>query len=112
MKKPQAELMIGKKVLVTTDTWFFAPDGKEYISVYGDLIGVFSDSEITGIKTNSKSTNWYIQVGSMIVAGCQIHYVVNCEDKDVELGEVETFLTHKGKYITSKRPSKIYHSKN
>ncbi len=112
MKKSQAEQMIRANVLVTTDSWFMAPDGREYKSVYGKLVGVFEDKEITGLKTNSKSTNWYLQVGTMIIAGCQSHYVINCNGIDVNLGSVKDFQCFEAEFIESTRPSKIYHSKN
>lgn len=67
---------IGTKLLITTDNWFFAPDGQNYRAVYGTVRGVFSDTETLGIKTNAKSTNWYVQIGKMCIAGCQIHYVI------------------------------------
>lgn len=110
MKKSQVEQMINNNVLITTDCWFVAPNGREYKSVYGKLIGVFEDKSITGLKTNSKSTNWYLQVGTMILAGCQIHYAINCEGEDVNLGLAEEYNYFEGKCIKGSRPSKIYHS--
>lgn len=70
---------VGNKVLVTTSEWFFAPDGREYKAVYGTLRGVFTAEETLGIKPNGKSTNWYAQIGNAVVAGCQIHYVVQSD---------------------------------
>lgn len=91
MKKSQVQQMINKNVLITTDCWFMAPDGREYKSVYGELIGVFDDKSITGLKTNSRSTNWYLKVGNMVLAGCQIHYAINCECENVNLGTAGDF---------------------
>ena len=65
-----------EKVLVTTDNWFRAPDGEQYNAVFGTVKGVKNDEETLGIKTNRGSTNWYLEIGNMFVAGCQIHYVV------------------------------------
>lgn len=69
------------KYLITTDAWFYAPDGKQYKSVWGD-VQIVSDS-ILGIKTNVRSSNWFAKIGSegkhVIVAGCQIHYACRCE---------------------------------
>ena len=110
MNKSQVSQVTGKKVLVTTDCWFTAPDGENYNSVYGELIGVHSDADTLGIKTNAKSTNWYAQVGRMIVAGCQIHYAINCDGVDVNFGKSTQEATHEGKCITSKRPSRIYNA--
>ena len=69
---------IGSKVLLTVDNWFFAPDGQNYRAVWGTIKGIRQDSEVLGLKTNARSTNWYIEIGNMIVAGCQIHYAVEC----------------------------------
>jgi hypothetical protein len=69
------------KHLITTDSWFYAPDGKQYRSVWGD-VAIVSD-DILGIKTNLRSSNWFAKIGSeqnyVIVAGCQIHYACRCE---------------------------------
>jgi hypothetical protein len=74
----------GKNVLLTTNNWFYAPDGRLYRSVWGK-ISLKSDAETLGIKTNMRSTNWYAVIGSdekaLIVAGCQIHYVCLCNQK-------------------------------
>lgn len=71
------------KYLITTDGWFFAPNGKQYKAVWGD-VQVMDDTTIVGIKTNARSTNWYVKVGSeenfMCVAGCQIHYFIKCDE--------------------------------
>lgn len=71
-------IQVGSKVLVTCDNWFFAPDGNSYRAVWGTVKGLRQDSEVLGIKTNARSTNWYLEIGNMIVAGCQIHYAVEC----------------------------------
>lgn len=82
--------------LITTDAWFYAPDGKKYRAVYGDVEIV--EDIFLGIKTNRGSTNWYAKVGNdneyVIIAGCQIHYAVrtdsppnSSEITDVSYGE-------------------------
>jgi len=111
MEQSQVEFMIGKEVLITTDSWFIAPDGESYKSVYGKLQGIFLDRDILGVKTNAKSTNWYAQVGGMIIAGCQIHYVINCENETVNTDNTNGWQHHEGKVVISNTPSKIYHSK-
>lgn len=98
-----------EKYLITTDSWFIAPDGKQYKSVWG-VVEIVSDS-ILGIKTNARSSNWFAKVGStdnhVIIAGCQIHFACKSEEKphtsdtydySIENGEV--------KYYT--RPTHIY----
>ena len=71
------------KYLITTDNQFFAPDGKQYRAVCGD-VKIVAD-QILGIKTNARSSNWFAKVGTednhVIIAGCQIHYAVRCEAK-------------------------------
>lgn len=70
---------IGDKVLVTTDAWFFAPDGEQYKAVCGTVKGVYTAEETLGVKTNAKSTNWYVEIGNMTIAGCQIHYAIKTD---------------------------------
>lgn len=71
---------LGKKYLITTDTWFLGPDGESYKAVFGTLIGIFPDTEILGLaKTNRNSANWYIEIGNLIIAGCQIHYALRTD---------------------------------
>jgi hypothetical protein len=71
------------KYLITTDSWFYAPNGKQYKAAWGE-VEVFEDS-ILGIKTNRNASNWYLKVGSLshhvLIAGCQIHYAVMCSVK-------------------------------
>ena len=50
------------KYLITTDSWFYAPDGKQYKAVWGE-VSILSDS-ILEIKTNARSANWFARVGS------------------------------------------------
>lgn len=75
--------------LITTDNWFYAPDGKMYRAAWGQVT-VLEDN-VLKIKTNRNSTNWYLQIGYgeklMIIAGCQIHYAIKCPEKP-NIGEV------------------------
>lgn len=82
------------KYLITTDNWFYAPDGKQYRAAWGDVQIV--EDTLLGVKTNRNSSNWFAKVGSedkhVIIAGCQIHYAIKCEEKpDIE--EVEDWQT-------------------
>ena len=79
---------IGKTVLITTDNWFYAPDGKTYRAVFGTLRNVLADSDVLGIKTNARSTNWYLEIGNMVIAGCQIHYAMLAERSEMNFGKV------------------------
>ena len=95
------------KYLVTTDAWFYAPDGKQYRAAWGE-IKILEDSFL-GIKTNRMSANWFAKIGSedmhIIVAGCQINYSIKC-DEYPETGLVKDFYGEESE--ASSRPSKIY----
>lgn len=97
------------KMLITTDAWFYAPDGLKYRSVWGE-VKIIEDSAL-GVKTNRNSTNWYAYVGSeekgVIVAGCQIHYAVKC-DKAPNTDIVQDFHYGDGKSHAYERPTEIY----
>lgn len=73
----------GKKYLITTDGWFFAPDGQNYRAVWGEAEYV-TTKEAMGFNP-IRSTNWFVKVGkgegSILVAGCQIHYAVRSDKK-------------------------------
>ncbi len=70
---------IGKTMLITTDNWFLGPNGQQYKAVFGTVKGIFDSEETLGLDTNKNSTNWYVQIGSMTLAGCQIHYAIETE---------------------------------
>lgn len=99
------------KYLITTDAWFIAPDGKDYKAVWGE-VEVVGD-EVLGIKTNMRSTNWYVKVGTeenhVIVAGCQMHYAVKTEKKpELDGGENWEYNAATGSAKTYCTPNKIY----
>jgi hypothetical protein len=90
--------------LVSVSNWFVAPDGKYYRAAWGK-VRIYNDEKTLGIKTNSKSANWYAVIGeqgkSVIVAGCQIHYACVCMEPpftgkvdEVKISEAkgETFI--------------------
>ena len=79
-------LHIGQKALITCDHWFYAPDGKQYRAVFGTVKAVRSSEETLGVRTNAKSTNWYVEIGCVTLAGCQIHYAVRTDH--CHLGQV------------------------
>lgn len=84
----------GKNYLINTSEWFIAPDGDSYKAVWGTLWGVFSSEETLGAKTNARSTNWYVVIGNMTIAGCQIHYVMETENVNFE--PIEGEIDHNG----------------
>lgn len=73
-----------KKYLITTDNWFFAPDGHQYRAVWGYIRKHLAEDVLGVVPT--RSTNWLLSVtndnpdSSIMIAGCQIHYLVECPD--------------------------------
>lgn len=102
------ELKEGVKYIISSDAWFFAGDGHQYKAVWGEVT-ILSD-EILGIKTNSRSTNWYVRVGTdenhVIIAGCQIHYAVRTDVRPVPI--VKDYHIEKGEVIYYEHPTNIY----
>ena len=100
--------MIGK-YFITTDSWFFAPDGKQYRAAWGS-IQIVEDS-ILGIKTNRNSSNWYIRIGNetnhIIVAGCQIHYAIASETRP-NTDSVQDYTNGDSGINIYQRPTNIY----
>lgn len=107
---------IGKKVLVTTEGWFFAPDGKNYKAAWGTLHAIHTAEETLGFKPNVRHTNWYLQIGNITIAGCQVLYMV--EASEVNTGEALEFTTERTHFSSSGtnvaeayiRPSNIYNA--
>lgn len=101
----------GDKALITTDGWFIAPDGEQYRSAFGTIKGVYDSYNTLGVKTNARSTNWYIVIGNMTIAGCQIHYAIKTDK--VSFKPPQRSIEHEGK-IRYERISKtnIYNADN
>lgn len=101
------------KYLITTDSYFLAPDGKNYKAVWGE-VEIMEDS-VLGVKTNRNASNWYAKIGSdekhVIVAGCQIHYAVRCEQVPYTGMSEDWVLDATGVKI-SETPTKIYVAEN
>ena len=98
---------INEKYLITTDAWFIAPDGYQYQAVFGTVHSVANDETILGIKTNRGSSNWYVVIGDMIVAGCQIHYCIRCDE--ISKGPSYRQIEHNGELKTQRENhTKIY----
>lgn len=102
------DLIEGTKMLVTTDHWFFAPDGNNYRAVFGTVKGIRKDDETLGIKTNKGSTNWYLEIGNMFIAGCQIHYAVKADSYDPR--PYKRTLEHNGRLVVA--PEDVSHIYN
>ena len=99
--------MMKGKYLITTDSWFYGPDGLQYRAAWGD-VEVLEDS-ILGVKTNRNASNWFAKVGTednhVIIAGCMIHYCLKCENKPND-GSVKDWNPDNGSEYN--RPSVIY----
>jgi len=78
----------GEHYLITTDDWFYAPDGQSYKAVWGKA-QISSDEEVLGFKGRASAANWFLTVTGdktncpLIVAGCQVHYAVICNDEPI-----------------------------
>lgn len=100
-------MQVGKKFLITCNEWFYAPDGENYKAVFGTVHAVVNDDVALGIKTNAKSSNWFVSIGDMIVAGCQIQYAqrANKFNPKPSLAEID----HNGeRHISSNATTRIY----
>lgn len=97
------------KYLITTDNWFYGPDGLKYRCAWGEVT-ILEDS-VLGVKTNRNSSNWYAQVGfgerSIIIAGCQIHYAIQCATRP-NAGRVKDSSYDSNGLIEFERQSEIY----
>lgn len=97
----------GQKALVTTSEWFYAPDGMQYRAVFGTVKAARTAEESLGVRPNGKSTNWYLEIGNVTIAGCQIHYAVRCDS--CHAGPVVEWSPQGGDTTTERsRPSSIY----
>jgi len=98
------------KYLITTNDWFYAPDGNSYKAVWGD-VEILDDDKVLGIKTNRQSTNWFAKIGSsekhVIIAGCQIYYAVRCQAKPSNESPIVENI-HEGKVILGTTMNRIY----
>ena len=86
--------------LITTDGWFFAPDGKQYRAAWGK------------IKEVKSHTGDHIQVGSeskhVIISASLVNYSVRCEDEpNVDWSEDWQADAQNGAKVFN-RPSSIY----
>lgn len=100
---------VGQTALVNTDNWFTAPDGQQYCAAFGTIHSVSSDQETLGIRTNAKSTNWYLHLGNMRIAGCQLHYVHLVDRDKVNFGEAtDHTIAGADGCVNFVRPSRIY----
>lgn len=98
------QLPLGKKFLLTCDFWFYAPDGKQYRAVFGTIKSISNAEHALGIKVNSRSADWFIEIGNMVIAGCQIHFAIRTDD--VNTSSVNEWKNNE----VQPRPSEIYYA--
>lgn len=109
---------IGRNVLVTCSEWFFAPDGQNYKAVFGKLKNVHKDENVMGFPVNRSHANWFMEIGGMCIAGCQVKYIIQTDECNIDpVVDFSTERTHTHesthpnltveKYV---RPSLIYHT--
>jgi hypothetical protein len=85
---------IGQTYLITTDNWFLAPDGEQYSAAFGTVHSVVDSAAVLGIRPNRNSSNWYVAIGDMVIAGCQIHYAIRSDTFSPEPSTAE--VDHNG----------------
>jgi hypothetical protein len=87
----------GQRYIITTNAWFYAPDGEQYRGAWGTC-HLSKIEDVFGFTPVRPSTNWYLTVGSgeheIVIAGCQIHYAVRCEQVPED--------KYRGKTVTDK----------
>lgn len=71
---------VGQKVLISCN-WFVGPDGKDHGAVWGTLKGVHEAGKALGFIPNRAHANWFYEIGTMIIMGCQVKYMCLCPDK-------------------------------
>lgn len=76
----------GKKYLITTSAWFYAPDGDQYRAVWGTA-KVLETKESFGFTPNRNHANWIYEIGDsdgkITIAGCQVLYAVECTERPI-----------------------------
>ncbi len=100
---------LNKTYLINLDTWFTAPDGITYRAIFGTLKGIHTSENMLKVKTNARSTNWFIEIGNSVVAGCQVHTAFRTDTCDFTSCK-NTWETYEGKVVISDAPSKIYNA--
>jgi hypothetical protein len=85
---------INKKVLITTQNWFYGKDGRQYRAVHGTLKAVHEAGKTLGFIPNRSHANWFIEIGEMIIMGCQVMYIVECES--INTGKVTDWSVTEG----------------
>src|SRR6186713_78831 len=102
---------IGQNCLITTSQWFVAPDGCEYRAVYGKLIAIHEAGKTLGFIPNRSHANWFIEIGNMIIMGCQVMYIAACKDEpNFGLAKAWSSKSDNSGIAEYETPTKIYNA--
>ncbi len=116
--------LIGKKVILTSTSWFLAPDGLQYKGAFGTLKAIHTSQETLGFTPSRSHTNWYIEIGNLHIAGCQVLQMVksdicnlsSCVDSTTErVRQLDKFECSSSPDLEAEkfsRPSYIYQADN
>jgi hypothetical protein len=96
------------KVLITTCNWFYGTDGKQYKSAWGTLKGIHEAGKTLGFIPNRSHANWFLELGSMMIMGCQVLYIIRCDEQPNIYAKVSDWVNHYGKCSEFERPSAIF----
>jgi hypothetical protein len=72
---------INQKVLITASGWFYGPDGRQYRAAWGTLKAIHEAGKTLGFIPNRSHANWFVEIGSMVIMGCQVLYIMRCDQK-------------------------------
>lgn len=99
---------IGNNVLITTQNWFLGKDGRQYRAIWGKLKGITEVINLYGFVPSRSNANWVVEIGGMVIAGCQVFYSELCPDRPPE-GMITDFVKDdKGIYQEQPCPTHIY----
>jgi len=72
----------GEKYLITTNNYFYGPDGEQYRAVYG-VVQIKEAKDVFGFTPNVRHTNWITEVGTeekkVVVTGCEVLYALKLD---------------------------------
>ncbi len=78
----------GKYYLVTGYDWFYNPITGELCKAAWGKAQILTTEEVFNFKPLRPSTNWFLKLGegegSILIAGCQVFYAVECAKRPYE----------------------------
>lgn len=102
------EEFLNQKVLITTQSWFYGPDGVQYRAVWGTLKSVTSAKDALGFSVNHSHANFYVHIGNTIIAGCQALYCVRCDQRPKFEAVKHAMYNNEHGLSIIDRPNEIY----